>query len=307
MKKIDTQAYVAEQAVEKILSVENHVYRPWQLSKHELEPQRLVSAKDEFARYLEVDAFVRPGFEVKDNRVSVSHLFCKVDGDCRDIIRDIEKLKESNSERIAIHKSFNLINSKPRTAFFAEKPSWFNDETGEINVAEAQSQTLTALGQLRPSYRQTYLEAVNRVMKAVREGELLINPPTPRVMLETLIYNSTLIVDMFHHFDYQYMVPKFIIEDRDNKTPNAYAALRLLLMNELSFDILVCSEEAYSSIENIIEADNYELYILGSGPKPKPRAEKASSASIKNKVLIWLFIVAIVVGIWLLALDVIDF
>lgn len=304
MKKIDTQAYVAEQAVEKILSVENHVYRPWQLSKHELEPLRLVSAKDEFAKYLEVDAFVRPGFEVKDNRVSVSHLFCKVDGNCKDILRDLEKLKESNAEKIAIHKGFNLINSKPRTAFFAEKPTWFDDETGKINVEVAQTQTLSALGQLRPSYRKTYLEAVNRVIDAVQNGELLVNPPTPRVILETLIYNSTLIVDMFHHFDYQYMVPKFVIEDTDNKTPNAYAALRLLLMNELSFDILICSEEAYSSIENIIEADNYELYILGA--KPKQEASKSAKEAWKTKLILFGFLFALGCGLVYLIMEMID-
>lgn len=288
MKTIDTQAYVAEQAVEKILSVENHVYRPWQLSKHEIEPMRLVCAKDEFAKYLEVDAFVRPGFEVKDNKVTISHLFCKVDGSCKSIISDIEKLKQNNEEKIVIHKSFNLINSKPITSFFAEKPYWFNDELGKIDVEEAMTQTLSSLGQLRPSYRKTYLEAINRVLTAVRNDELLVNMPTPRVILETLVYNSTLIVDMFHHFDYQYMVPKFVIIDSDNKPVNAYAALRLLLMNELSFDILICSEDSYSSLENIIEADNYELYIMDE-KKDTAQAEK-SNKSLRNKFLIFSFV-----------------
>lgn len=262
LKTVDTKAYAAQQALDKLLNADNHIYKPWQLHKHSLEPLRLMSTKEEFSQYLFVDAFIRPGFEVKDDKVFVPHLFCKLDGDASEVIAEIRKLEKANPGKVEILYGFNQMNKKPITSFFETKPSWYDEETG-LDVDKAMSSTLNSLGHLRPEYRRNYLQAVKRILESVSEGQLQLNPPTPRVILETLIYNSTIVVDMYHRFDYQYLVPKMLVIDRVEQGINAYGALRLMLMNELSFDIVISSEECYSSIENVLSPDSYELYIIG--------------------------------------------
>ncbi len=262
MKIIDTKAHQAKQAMDKLLNAENNIYKPWQLHKHSLSPIRLVTTKEEFSVYLFLDAFVRPGFEVEDGVAQIPHLFCKLDGSVDDMIIELQKLKRANSEKVEILHGFNKMNKKPTTSFFETKPGWYDDETG-IDIDAAFMDTINSLGHLRPKYRYNFLEAVNRVLEAVKSDALLINPPTPRVVLETLIYNSAIVVDMYHRFDYQFMVPKFIVIDSSQYGLNPYGALRLMLMNELGFDVVIVSKDSYSSIENVISPDEYELYIVG--------------------------------------------
>lgn len=294
MKTVDTKPYQAQKAVEKLLNAQNNIYRPWQLHKHLMEPIRLVSTKDEFVKYLFVDSFVRPGFSVEDDLVQIPHLFCKIDGKTDEIVYELQKLKRANPDKVEILHNFNLMNKKPVTSFFETKPDWYDDET-DIDIEKAFADTLNSIGHLRPKYRYNFLLAVNRVLKSIKSGSLLVNVPTPRVILETLIYNSTLIVDMYHKFDYQFMVPKFVVIDEEQYGLNPYGALRLMLMNELSFDIIIASKNSYSSIENIISPDEYELYIADDDTFSS--VDSFNSSNSDKKTLSLLFKILIPLGL----------
>ncbi len=261
MKTLNTVAKNAEDEVYSILSTDNHVYRPWQLIDYELEPLRLQVTESELVSYLQVDAFVRPGFEVTDEVVVIPHIFVKIDGKHPDLVKNLKKIRKIKPEKVMFIDNILLMNRKPMSEFFKTRPEWYDDENG-INIHHAMSENLDSLMILKPKYRENYLKAVDRVIKSVRDGSVLIKKPTARVMLETLIYNNTKVVEMYHDFDYQYMVPKFVIEIEKDKTSNIYAVLRMMLMSELGFDVVVIEEEGYSSIENILSEDEFDIYTI---------------------------------------------
>ncbi len=261
MKTLNTAAKNAENEVYSLLSAENHIYRPWQLIDYNVEPLRLQVTKDEIISYIQVDAFVRPGFTISENSVDIPHLFIKIDGEYKELINSLKKIKKIKPEKVTFIDNVLLINKKPLTSFFATKPSWYDDETG-IDVDKAMEENIDSLMILKPKYRENYLKAADRVIKNVNSGAILVNKPTIRVMMETLIYNNTKVVEMFHDFDYQYMIPKFVISIDSEKTANVYAVLRMMLMSELGFDVIVMDKEGYSSIENLLSADEFDVYSI---------------------------------------------
>lgn len=261
MKTLNTAAKNAENEVYSLLSAENHIYRPWQLIDHNIQPLRLQVTKEEITSYLQVDAFVRPGFLIEHNTVDVPHLFVKIDGDYPELMKSLKKIQKIKPEKVTFIDNVLLINKKPITSFFTTKPDWYDDEQG-IDIDKAMEETIDSLMLLKPQYRKNYLKAVDRVIKSVSKGSILIKNPTSRVILETLIYNNRKVVEMFHDFDYQYMVPKLVINIDSEKMVSIYAVLRMMLMSELGFDVIVMEKEGYSSLENILSSTEFDIYCI---------------------------------------------
>lgn len=261
IKTYTTVAQEAEQELDTLLGHENRIYKPWQLEAHDIEPVRLITTVDEMLMLTYANAYVRPHFEVDDSRVVVPSFFCKLNGAIEGFVADAKAKAKHLPEQIALYQGFQKINRKPKTGFLNKKPKWFDDERG-ILIEEAIKADIESIRILKPTYQRQYLMAINRVLEIVKAGQYHGPNPGNRVILETLIYNCKPIVSMLHTYDYQYTIPKFIVVDDHKKRPNEFAAIRLLFMHALSFDVYVLSDSGFSSIENLFAADTYSVYGL---------------------------------------------
>ncbi len=285
MKTLNTNAKNAKDEVYKILSSENHVYRAWQLIDYKIDPLRLKVTDSEIVNYLQVDAFVRPGFTVTVDTATLPHLFVKIDGYYSGVVESLKQIHEVKPEKVTMIDKVELVNKKPITTFLKTKPTWYDDEAG-INIDLALKENFNSLLKLKPSYRENYLEAINRVIEKVNNGAMLVKKPTSRVILETLIYNNSAVVEMYHDYDYQYMVPKFMVKIAAGKSVNVYAVLRMMLMNELGFDVVVLDELGYSTIENILSADEFDVHTIREADSQTdiPFKEKRQKRDVKSKM-----------------------
>ncbi len=261
IKTYKTVAQEAEQELDTILGHESRIYKPWQLENHDLEPIRLLTTVDEMLMLTYASAYVRPHFEVSETTVVIPSFFCKLNGAVEGFVLDAKSKSKQMPSLIAYYQGFQKISRKPKTSYLNKKPKWFNDDTG-INIKEALNANIDSIKMLKPAYQKQYLLAINRVLQMMKTGGYVGTHPGNRLILETLLYNCRPIVSMLHAYDYQYTVPKFIVHDDHKRRPNEFAAIRLLFMHALSFDVFVLSDGAYSSIENFYADSIYSIHQL---------------------------------------------
>lgn len=292
IKTYTTVAQEAEQELDTLLGHENRIYKPWQLEAHDIEPIRLITTVDEMLMLVYANAYVRPHFEVDDAKVVVPSFFCKLNGAIDGFVADVKAKAKLMPDQIALYQGFQKINRKPRTGMLNKKPKWFDDTRG-ILIEEALKADIDSIRMLKPTYQRQYLMAINRVLDIVKAGHYTGPNPGNRVILETLIYNCQPIVSMLHTYDYQYTIPKFVIVDDHKKRPNEFAALRLLFMHALSFDVFVLSESGFSSIENLLDPNVYSVY--GLTQRDFIYSEVLSKRAKLYKLLKWLIAAGLVV------------
>ncbi len=296
MKTLNTTAKNAEEEIYTILSTDNHIYRPWQLIDYNIDPVRLKVTESEIVSYMQVDAFVRPGFSVKEPDVSMPHLFLKIDGQYEGIEQKINEIKKIKPEKVLVIDNVLLVNKSPITSFFKNRPDWYDENNG-IDIKNAMKENISTLMKLKPKYRENYFMAVDRVIKSVKNGSILAKQPTIRVILETLIYNNSKVVEMYHDFDYQYMVPKFLVKITGKKSLSTYAVLRMMLMSELGFDVIILDYNGYSSIENILSKKEFDFYTTRDVDMQrdignKPKKDKGFKLS-KKLIFALIFIITV--------------
>lgn len=292
IKTYTTVAQEAEQELDTILGHENRIYKPWQLEAHDIEPIRLITTVDEMLMLVYANAYVRPHFAVDDTKVVVPSFFCKLNGATEGFLADVKAKSKLMPDQIAMYQGFQKINRKPKTSFLNKKPKWFDDQRG-ILIEEALKADIESIRILKPAYQRQYLLAINRVLEIVRAGQYTGPNPGSRVILETLIYNCRPIVSMLHSYDYQYTIPKFVVQDDHKKRPNEFAAIRLLFMHALSFDVFILSDSGFSSIENLLNANVYSVY--GLTQRDFIYSEVLSKRAKTYQLLKWLIAAGLVV------------
>ncbi len=256
-----TKARRAEEALNQIIGPENRIYRAWQLEDYIVEPLRIEGTIDDVLLLANNKAYARPGFKTEDNRVTVPNLFVKFNGDVKGFYLDMKQLQSDRSDIVTIYDTFKRMAAKPRKTPLISKPSWYNPDGG-IDVDAALAAGIGNLQVLRPGYQRNYLLALNRVLARVKSDAYLAERPTDRTVIETLLFNSNKIIRMFHKFDYQYVNPKFIVLEESGLSINAFAVLRLMMMDALGFDVFILSKEGYASIENYLSDDICKQYFL---------------------------------------------
>ncbi|MCK8058629.1 MULTISPECIES: YceG family protein [unclassified Fusibacter] len=301
MKTHTTTAHQAEQELNALLGHENRIYKPWQLENHVLEPVRLKATTDEMLMLTYANAYVRPHFEVDEKRVTVPNLVCKLNGAIHGFVLDMKVKEKQHPNLITIYYDFGKMNKKPKAGHLNKKPKWFDEMLG-INVDQALQADLSGIKHLKPAYQRTYLEAINRVLKIVKSSAYKGEAPSNREVLETLLFNSRKIGDMFHAFDYQYMVPKFLVVDKQKKPASPYAAIRLIMMSVLGFDVFIASEDAYSSIENYVTEDVIDIHYLTE--REFAYSEVLTIRKKRVKMLLWTALAAIVLSFIFFALKI---
>lgn len=268
LKSVNTKIREAEDSIKDIMSAESNIFSKWGTIDYSTSSIKLNTSKMDFAKYLRSQMFIRPGFKASNKSLRLSQIFVKIDGffDFKEEIIDFKEREKAGNYKVL--NNIRQLCREPNTDFFSKKPKWINDE-GTINVELAAKSSLRTLNYLKPAYKKNYLNAINNLMKQVINGNALYEKASKRLMIELFIYNSKLIVEMYHKFDYPFMPPLFIVNDKTKKIVNIYGALRLLLMKNLGFDIVIISEQKFCNIENVIKENQYDLHIFSSKSKQK--------------------------------------
>jgi hypothetical protein len=292
IKTYTTVAQEAERELDTLLGHENRIYKPWQLENHQLEPIRLIATTDEMLMLTFANAYVRPHFGADDSNVTIPSFFCKLNGATEGFLLDVKAKSKQSPEHFAVYNGFSKVSRKPKTSYLNKKPKWFDDQNG-IDVEAALVSGIESIKFLKPNYQRQYLKAINRVLDVLRTDTSKIPNIGNRLVLETLLYNSKPIISMLHSFDFQYLVPKFVVIDDHKKRPNEFAAIRLLLMHSLSFDVFIVSDEGFSSIENFISDTLYSSHILT--PKDFIYSEVLTKRSKLLSIAKWLLILSVLI------------
>lgn len=294
MKTYKTAAHSAEEELGKYMGPEARIYKPWQLEKHQLEPVRIEGTVDDVLLLAQANAYVRPNFNVDEQKVEVPCLMAKLNGDIDGIYLDMKTLKTEHPELIEVYQGFALMAKPPKKTPLRKRPQWFSEENG-IDLELALKADIPSLEILRPAYKKNYLRAVNRVLKVIRSDDFLSEKPTGREVLETLLFNSNKIIKMYHHFDYQYMNPKLVIYDTKRPTVTTFAVLRMLMMHALGFDVFVLSESGYSSTENYLSKEICPNHYLTKRERAYSKTLKQREKAMKYFAYIVLALIGLVI------------
>lgn len=280
MKSYTTIAQSAERELGRALGHESQIYKPWQLENHKVEPIQIRGTIDEVLMLTHVHAYVRPNFSVDEKVVEIPNLFCKLNGDIEGFYLDAKAEMKKHPNTIVLYDGFAKMAVPPKRTPFRKRPKWFDEYLG-IDVEAAIKEEVGDISLMRPAYQRNYLEAINRVLKRVKSAGYTAEKPTSREVLEVLLYNSKKIIKMYHCFDYQYTVPKFIVYDKSKKTISPYAIIRLLMMQCLGFDIFILSPQGYSSVENYLSESVVDSYHLTAKERIYSKVLSSRNKSIK--------------------------
>ncbi len=288
--KYKTTARRAEEQLDHLLGPASGIYRQWQFENYLFEPLRIEGTVDDVLLLAKSNTYLRPQFKIDEQSLTIPNLFVKLNGDVKGFYLDMKQLSRVHGDIVVIYHSFAKMASAPRKRPLISKPSWF-DEAAGIDVEAALKIGIANLKFLRPAYQKNYLLAINRVLARLKSADFLAEVPAPRLVLETLLFNSNKIIRMFHKFDYHYINPKFIVKADAADKISSYAVLRLLMMNALGFDVFILSETGYASVENYLTEDFCKRYFL----TPK---ERAHSAVLSRRRKLWRYVgIGLVAGL----------
>lgn len=261
MKVMQTEAYKKEKIIDNSRGKLKGLGVPWSLKDHKIEPLLLNCAFEEFLGYLNEPAMIRPGFEITKESVVVPSFFVKVNGFFETEIEDSNLLKlDGYSGLLSPH-------------YFKRDSIQFYSKENGLNIEGFLKSGYENLDFLNPSARKEFLLAIERVLNNLSEDFDLQEAE------HTLLFCSLNIAKMFHKFDFQDKVPKIVIVENEGRfrSLSKDTLLILLLARELSFDIIILSEDGYSSIENKLEEKDYVLYMHQNLEKKAEQSKEFSN------------------------------
>ncbi len=283
MKKVKTEAAKAEAELNQLLGEENRIHKSHVLQYRKIEPLQIEGIADDILLLLFEPNYVRPGFKVESDIAEIPSIFCKLTGDVDNFLADFRLWQKNNLSPICINRGYKGIAKPPRKHVFNKRPKWFSSEKG-INVEMALTSDLGPLNLLSPAYRRNYLEAVNNVLALFKQTTFSFTKLTEREILETLLFNSNKIIKMFHNYDYQKHAPKFVIDESGKTIISQFAFVRMLLMQNLGFDVILLSKDGFASIENFVSSEDCPIYHLTESEQ-KYSVTHRRSVEMKKKTL----------------------
>lgn len=245
MKVMQTEAYKKEKIINNSKGKLKGLGVPWSLKDYKIEPLLLNCAFEEFLGFLNEPAMIRPGFEISEESVVVPSFFVKVNG--------FFETEIENSNLLKLDEYSGLLSPH----YYKRNSVQFYSKENGLNIEGFLKSGYENLDFLHPSIRKEFLLAIERVLNNLSEDFDLQEAE------HTLLFCSLNIAKMFHKFDFQDKVPKIVIVENEGRfrSLSKDTLLILLLARELSFDIIILSENGYSSIENKLEEKDYVLYM----------------------------------------------
>ncbi|MFZ5967378.1 MAG: YceG family protein [Bacillota bacterium] len=286
MSRYETVASKAQDEIRKMLSPEDHVFRPWQVVDYDLEKNTLKTTIDEVGLLYEKPAYLRPGFYVENETVYVPNLFIKLSGKHFDILHMFSEESSSKKHR-AIYNSIEEFSSQEHQRYHKTNSKIDDVLTeGLLDKEKLYGSDIYKYVFVKKQYQDIIVDKINFIVKN-KESIFKKNVDTRNKykMINALLSIDEQLILLFHDFDFQYGIPSVIIYDEEYKSFTDKDAYVLALLNLLGLDIIIISQNGYANIENILNEDLFTIYYpekidnsreIEKKPKKKQEIEQKS-------------------------------
>lgn len=266
MDRYETTASKAETEIFKILSADGQVYRPWQLTGYDLQTRTLKTTSDEVKLLLEREAYLRPGFKVENGTVYVPNLFVKLSGrnDNKYLQRDFCAQDGTIGGFCQFYSSIRDF-SDITSSFTSTKIPEILNEKGLIDQQKLMESGIYRYRFLRIEYQKIVIDKINYIIEH-RKNLFLSQIDTDNLykMIFVLLNIDENLMILFNNFDFQYHLPKVIIENGDRSSFTDDKAYVLILLNLLGFDIIIYSAQSFADVENVLNRDLFDIFYSES-------------------------------------------
>ncbi len=299
MKKVKTEAAKVEAELNDVLGEENRIHKNYLLEYRKIEAVQIEGIVDDILLLLFEPNYLRPAFKVETENATIASIFCKITGNVGDLLADFKYWQAQGLSEVYINKGYKGIAKMPHKHAFRTRPKWYSKEKG-IDVDLALKSDLAYLNLLSPAYRRNYLEAINNVLLFFKNGEFNFSVPTDREILEILMYNSNRIIKMFHQYDYHKHAPKFVVDESGKKMITPFAIVRLLMMQNLGFDVILLSADGFASVENYLSVDDCPVYRLTEKEKKYSITYQRKQKFLQNLLKFGSLLLAVIIVLMLI-------
>lgn len=277
----ETVAYRSSKQLNEVLQEEGApIYKPWQFNDHIPKALTLKTTYDELFLIAKEKAFVRPEFNAGLEEVVIPNLFAQVTGmskNKKEYWNRIHRLMEIEQTRVIRHFPFSGEEKVDYLIYYRE----VLNENGVIDPEMLRRSAIWLYSHLPVNRQRAIASAISRICKNPK----LLAEPSESVE-EVKLYLFTQVTNLSEEglkwiqlFDYSQTVPKLILYySEDNGRLSRSDAAKLLLLNELGFDIIIYNPPGYASIEQYVEREAFDTHMLD---------EMVFGQKFKNPSLFW--------------------
>ncbi len=267
MRKHQTTAVSAEQELTEILGAEGRLYKDGIIDDRVIMPIRLQTTYQEAQLLLFEKSTVRPAFKINDDGVDYPCLFFKVNGAVDELVGRAHDWRAAHNKTTLLYSNFYLIGRAP--------------QSGAQQAAKegADVFAIDGLSYLSNGKKKQLAAAYQNTLKWATESGITLSEQD---ICATCLYDSAMIIDAFHNVNPLLSNAKCFINVSEKAKISEYAAVRLLFMHALAFDVVVTSKRNYATIENVIAERFYDLHT----------ATSEVAGATKKRANIWLALAA---------------
>lgn len=259
MKVYETAGKEAERELTQILGKESRLYRDDILNSSLPKALRLSSSFEEWRAWWPEPAYIRPGFLVAEDQVYIPCFLALISRVKETRIRDLIGFEPQTSkgQGLVYFNSFHMLS---RFVPHENQPLEIEINTPDF-LTLAMAMSFKPLDGLNPNKRRAYFEAIAQVIRLWPQIQPKSNLSAQQVFYQ-LIYGCDRIQEIFGLSIYQDQVVKCVIRHQQKDKADELAALRILLMHFLCFDIVILMSDAQASIEDYLPEAFYDKHIL---------------------------------------------
>ncbi len=281
MRKFQTTAHSAESELTELLGVEGRLYKDGILNDHKIVPIRLETTYDEAMLLLFEKSIVRPGFNIAEQTIDYPCLFFKVDGAVDELVKKAHAWRAENVKTTLLYSNFHMIGRAPQPSALQN----LAQQGADVNQIES-------LSFLSQSKKEQLNDACQNTIAWAKESNIDLSETDIRAIC---LYDSKMVIDAFHQAKPEASNAKCFINSAQKNEVNNYAAIRLLLMHALGFDVVIISKNNYASIENKINCEFFDLHTQAT--KTTKKSAGCLSSVIAMLMLAGATIAALLFGI----------
>lgn len=271
---VATPAHQAASQLQQVLSEQvTSLYRPWQLRTYQLQSLQLQTTSEEWLRYCQQPAMMRPGFLVTKTSVNVPVLFAKINGvdsvsAFSELVDTLRALPNTiileqfpfMPKIVANYSRYLHALKSPSGEFLPERflqAPWWRYQSLSIAL---QKQLITAM-------IRTLQDQELRLVDSMLEQQALI--------LGVLIDLPDPFVLQLENYDYAREIPKVIsINSQSSGDMSCEDASVFRFLNHLGYDIISLNPSSRSDMERYLSQNCIQIHQLPAHwfeyPKPQP-------------------------------------
>ncbi|WP_026694415.1 YceG family protein [Peribacillus kribbensis] len=261
-----TVAFKASQEMDRVLHGDDSMlYKPWQFRNYAPSALTLKTTYDELFLLIKERAFIRPNFEVRNERVYIPNIFAKVSGITRNRREYWDRVEGLSEYDLALTiRSYPFSREVRANNIFHYQNALGSD--GALDPEKMIEASWWRHKQLPSGLQQGIAHAISRYSGQPRLKQL---PHEDHHTLQLYLFNQAMdipldAIRLLQKFDYSQEVPRIVIfksgQNGSNMT-RSDAAL-LLLLNEIGIDIVILNPTGQNDIEMYIDEEFYDTHWL---------------------------------------------